>query len=155
MKDFKILFVCSGNTCRSPMAEAYANFKYRCGDKISVTAKSAGLFVSEDSINPCSAEALSDYGIPSVRPHAYLLHTPKQISEQDLAWSDLTVCMNGAMAQRLSLFFPNQKSKITAFKNSVGDPYGGDSALYRECLAEIIRETDKLITELLKNESDV
>ena len=137
------------------MAEAYVNFKYKSAIGVSVSAKSAGLFVTEDCINPNSASALLEYGIPSRPPHAYLSHVPRQITEYDIENSDLVVCMNGNMAQRLSLFFPEYKGRITAFKNSVGDPYGGDIYLYRECLCDIIRETDKLLKELTKNETDV
>jgi len=149
MKELKILFVCTGNTCRSPMAEAYANFRYGSGTDVKVIARSAGIYVTEDSINPNSADALAGYGIPSRRPHAYLLHVPHQICEADIANADLIICMNGNMAYRLSSFFPQYREKITAFGSSVGDPYGQSVDVYEECLRDIIRETDKIITELI------
>jgi len=148
MKSLNILFVCTGNTCRSPMAEAYANFAYSGEGNVKVIARSAGLYVTEDSINPNSADALFEYGIPSRAPHAYYSHVPHQITEADLKKADAVVCMNGSMARRLSLFFPEYADKITAFKRSVGDPYGQSFDVYAECLRDIINETDEIIGRL-------
>jgi protein-tyrosine phosphatase len=63
-KTKKILFVCTGNTCRSPMAEAIArSILKRWGEK-NVVVSSAGLSVAKgDGLNPYSATMLARNGL--------------------------------------------------------------------------------------------
>lgn len=153
MKEIKILFVCTGNTCRSPMAEAYANYQYANDIKLRVRARSAGMYVTEDSINPNAAEALEHMGIKSVIPHDYQNHVPHQICERDIAESDLVVCMSMPASDMLANAFPQYADRITAFEHSISDPYGQSEAAYESCLFEITCEIDYMI-DIIKEDID-
>lgn len=153
MNEIKILFVCTGNTCRSPMAAAYANYQYADDIKLRVRARSAGMYVTEDSINPNAAEALELMGIDSVVPHNYNDHIPHQICEADIVGSDLVVCMSSMASDKLAEAFPQYANKITSFEHSVSDPYGQPLYAYRQCLFEITVEIDYMI-EIIKEDLD-
>ena len=153
MKKLNILFVCSGNTCRSPMAEAYVNFKYSKNKAINITAKSAGLYALGDPINPNSANALSEYGIPSSSEHNYKRHISHTVNTEDMEWADKVICMTGEIALRLIIAAPVYKRKITAYKGSVGDPYGGSEEEYIACLDEIVYQTDRILPDIIRDEA--
>ena len=133
------------------MAEAYTNFKYSTNNAIKITAKSAGLYALGDPINPNSANALSEYGILSSDPHNYKRHISHTVNTEDMEWADKVICMTGEIALRLIIAAPMYKRKITAYKGSVGDPYGGSEEEYIACLDEIVYQTDRILHEIIKD----
>ena len=60
----KVLFVCSANTCRSPMAEYMFKAFLRARGVEDVEADSAGLILSNDRINPLCLSILDEHGVP-------------------------------------------------------------------------------------------
>lgn len=154
MKEMNLLFVCSGNTCRSPMAQAYVNFKYADHPTLRISARSAGLYASGDPINPNSAYALGEYQIPSLPPHDYLRHLSHTVNAADLIWADAVICMNDGIAMTLSLAAPEYKNRISSLPGGVGDPFGGSEEEYLSCLSEIIEKTDRIIEKLTVSRSE-
>ena len=64
MEEKKIIFVCTGNTCRSPMAEAVLRSEFKRLNIGDVSVFSAGLEPSKNgNINPHSAAVLSENGL--------------------------------------------------------------------------------------------
>ncbi len=131
-----VLFVCTGNTCRSPMAAALlldaANKK---GEALNVY--SAGLFANDEPISPNAAEALARAGVEHTAKNPYRDHRAHTVTREDMENADEIFGISAAHTMELVFRFPEFAAKIHAFPSSISDPFGGDLARYEACLAEI------------------
>ena len=144
----KVLFVCTGNTCRSPMAAALLNEMSRPREICSAqgtlcvtpryVAVSAGLFAQEgDPITPAAADALQEAGVPSRPDNDYLAHRARLVVPELVAEADEIVGLTASHAMQLMLRFPEVAGKIRTLAVDISDPFGGDSEVYRACLAQL------------------
>ncbi len=118
-----VLFVCNGNTCRSPMAEFLGKQQY--GGEVSFA--SAGLNVQEARIHPLAAEVLGlTYGI-SVR------HEPRQVTERMVREANKVVAFSAGIAEKLHALYG-----IEATVWEVADPWGKDAADYLATAQKIL-----------------
>ena len=132
----KICFVCTGNTCRSPMAAAVLNHYGR--DK-GYQAVSAGLSVySPHGISQNAEIALKHRGIVPTEGNRYDLHTSRQIDENILSECDRVIGITESHAMSLIFAYPQFASKIYPMDKDISDPYGGDEDVYISCLDDII-----------------
>lgn len=135
----KILFVCTGNTCRSPMAEYLLNKKAK-ELSLPVEAKSAGLAAfAGDCVSENAVLAMKKRGID------ISAHRARRLTAYDLEESDLVVCMSQSHASALPC-----KEKCIVPPGGVPDPYGGDERTYDECAASLELFIDALLKELSK-----
>lgn len=134
-----IAFVCSGNTCRSPMAEGIFN-KLAEENKLSVRAESFGMAtvdglpVSENSVKACSEIGIDLTGKKS-----------NAIGSVDLKKYDKFYCMSQSHADILKIYLGVDEEKIAVM--GVSDPYGGDEDVYRICRDEIYNSVEEIIKE--------
>lgn len=136
----RVCFVCTGNTCRSPMAAAVANF-YGKDPKNApkIEAFSAGLYAAEgDPIAGNAVLALEEAGIEPVTGKDYHKHTAHTLTEAEAENYDRIIGLTGTHAMELLLRFPALAGKITCLPVAVADPFGGDLAVYRAALSQII-----------------
>lgn len=142
----RICFVCTGNTCRSPMAEAVANdLASKREGKETFEAYSAGLYANEGE--PISSNAISALELAEVVPSKrdYHAHTAHSLTAQEAEEYDLLIGMTGAHCMELMMRFPALAQKITCMPTPITDPYGGDLTVYRACLSEITSGVRALI----------
>lgn len=132
----KILFICTGNTCRSPMAAGLFNMMAQDRSLQGFTAGSAGLAAMPgDEAAPNAITAAGELGA-DISGHRSRAYNPHMADE-----ADLLVCMTPAHAELLK-DVPDEKKIILA--GGVPDPYGGSLEEYRLCAKKIIEGLEEL-----------
>ncbi|MBQ7655917.1 MAG: low molecular weight protein arginine phosphatase [Clostridia bacterium] len=121
-----ILFICTGNTCRSPLAAALAKSR-------GVDAQSAGLMAWPGS--PATDEA-----IRAAAHHGGDLksHRARPVTEELLKQADKVWVMTPEHWSALNQCFPEYAYKVDVLAPAIPDPYGGDDAVYERCAARLI-----------------
>ena len=136
-KPLRVCFVCTGNTCRSPMAQAVVNHLARTL-KRDLIAFSAGLYAVEgDRISSNAVLALERAGIEPSPTCDYRMHTARSLGDGEAETFDLLVGMGRSHAMELMMRYPDQASKITTFEADIPDPFGGSPEVYRACLLQL------------------
>lgn len=143
-----VLFVCTGNTCRSPMAAALFN-KIAVERNLDVRIESAGLFANDgDTATTEAVVAMKKYGIDLLGHHAQPINT--ELIEK----SDLILTMTGAHKLVLAQTAPDKTYTLCEYAGEdadIPDPFGGDVAEYEEC-AEKIYELLKKCADRIEQE---
>ena len=127
----KILFVCSGNTCRSPMAEAI--YEHITGNE----AESAGLGAYPgNAMSPHAVTALENMGITDFS------HTAQPVTAELAQWAEEIYCMGKTHKILLDNAGFADKTRLLGDED-ISDPYGGYLETYERCAAEIRRCIEK------------
>lgn len=147
----KIMFVCTGNICRSAMAEVI--FKkmaeeknknievYSCG-----TTAYTGDWSTEDAI-----EVMKEYQIDLKK------HRATNIRESKIEEMDLILCATRTHKYSVINSYPQLKEKVYTIKEyaqedttslDISDPWGNSIQIYRQCAEEIKESLEKIIEKI-------
>lgn len=153
LEPFRILFVCTGNTCRSAMAETVARRKLSERGWHSVEVTSAG--VSALTGVPASQGARD-----AAEARGYDLddHESAQLTRERVERADLVLVMTPAHRDAVEQLGGEGKTALLgAFAAdddsgsgtwAVPDPYGGDEAVYRETLDALERMVERALSRI-------
>ncbi len=149
--NLKICFVCTGNTCRSPLAESMfrkliEERDLKGASPVSYTIASAGTGAAYGA--PPSDNS---YAVAMARGLDISGHLSQPISTSLLVECDLIVTMTSAQRDLLVNVLPECQDRVRPLalgEQDIADPFGGDLAAYRECADELERHLTLLLEEL-------
>ena len=158
-----ILFVCTGNTCRSPMAAALLRqlLNERGGKFQKIRVSSAGLYAYPGA--PASTEA-----VETMRGYGVNLssHLARELAREELAAADLILTMTNAQKEQIIKIDPGVKGRTFVLREyikahnpagkdrwDVPDPFGQPLAVYQQCAADLEKDLRALI-DLLAVETE-
>lgn len=147
MKQCRVMFVCSGNTCRSPMAEAVMRQAAK-EQGLNIVVSSAGLYTTYEEMNEKSRIALQKRGIAFDEEFV-----STQISAELMDKSDLIVTMTKSLKSELiRRSSPETAKKVYAASDftaeDIPDPYLMGQAAYDATLEKIIKTTEEIIKKI-------
>ena len=140
---FKILLVCTGNTCRSPMAAALLDdMVKKAGMTGEVVVDSAGISAGRQPASQHAQTVMRQSGLQLDK------HYSKQLDAAQLKTADLVLAMTNAHKRAIFGLLPvaevaAMKGKIytlTEFAGAAGDvsdPFGGSLAEYHNCAQQL------------------
>lgn len=132
----RVLFLCTGNTCRSPFAALCA-----ASGREGVEFASAGLAAWEGA--PASANmqaAAEELGLSLAD------HRAQNVTPELLEASDLVVCLSASHALAIADRVPAERLRILG--GGIDDPYNGGPEEYRACAAQIKGALPAVLAEL-------
>ncbi|MFC1477306.1 low molecular weight protein arginine phosphatase [candidate division KSB1 bacterium] len=152
-----ILFVCTGNICRSPMAEGILKVK---AEELDIEVASAGTHAYDGL--PASGPAVDfaeNLGIDISG------HSSRRLSGDMLKKADLVLVMAYEHLDFVGDNYPEFMNKVFLLREfgresdaaedpEVHDPVGGNERNYKECILILMEEIGRILPVILSNTSD-
>lgn len=152
----KILFVCTGNTCRSSMAEAIARQKLKEKNVKAIEVMSAGTGAFDGSpASPKAVEVLKEKNFDLGS------HRSKRINAQMLEEADYIFTMTVIQKQQVLYLYSEAKEKTSTLNEfafgsqgdlNIDDPFGGDADCYRQCAVQLEKAIESMLGKVIKKD---
>jgi len=153
-KSKNILFVCTGNTCRSPMAHYLLEdlvAKAGLAGQVSVASRGAA---AETGVAENGVGALRELVAADVTQR-HAAHQARQVTDKDVECADRIYCMTASHREHLLRVQPEAAPKVKLLMALVGrpnegipDPIGQPMKVYQACLASMRLPLEALVAEL-------
>ncbi|HUG70618.1 MAG TPA: L-threonylcarbamoyladenylate synthase [Pirellulaceae bacterium] len=154
LSSYLIIFVCTGNTCRSPMAEAL--MRQRIADRLqcsigeiedhNVMVMSAGIAASAGGrASPESVQLMQERGI-DINPHE-----SQPLTERLVRFADLILTMTRGHREAIVAQWPDAAARtklVCRDDTDVSDPIGGPIDRYRRCAEQIDSQLSAWVDEI-------
>ena len=154
---YTVLFICTGNICRSPMAEGLFR-DYAKKNSSDFVVKSAGVG-AQNGLSPSenSVQAMSDIGIDITEQHSQMV-TAELVKE-----ANIIIGMTQGHVDMVNLMFPEATEKtfilgefdqsIPLHEREIADPIGGSYEVYSLCRDQIKEGIVSLLNSINQNKS--
>lgn len=150
----KIMFICTGNICRSAMAEWLLKKKIKEIERDDIEVYSSGIYAYDGDLSTWEAKNImqDEYDVDMKN------HKATNIKNSEIRKMDLILCATAAHKIAVIDIYPELKNKVFTMKEYVNyerechhkidikDPWGYDLDTYRSCASEI----DECLELLLK-----
>ncbi|MEP6733944.1 MAG: low molecular weight protein-tyrosine-phosphatase [Chryseolinea sp.] len=154
----RVLFVCLGNICRSPMAEAIFRHKIEAqglGKQFKIQSCGTSNYHTGDNADPRTIAVARRHGIT-------IDHCVRQFTEKDFDDFDFIFGMDRANVKNMIRLAtpPDQKKKVHLMRDydnigkggEVPDPYYGNEKSFQEVFDILVRCTDHYIDNLKRTQ---
>lgn len=148
----KLLFVCTGNTCRSSMAEGLAREILVNKNQTGIDVSSAGTFaLPGDPAADQAIQTLKEKGI-DIQNHRATLLTPALVEQ-----ADLVLTMTASHRMQVLSMVPTAEDKVYTLGNYAGifgdiaDPFGQPLEVYIACAEQMKQIIAIALDKMLKN----
>lgn len=147
----KIMFICTGNICRSAMADGLMKKLVKEQNK-DIEVYSCGIF-AEDGDTPTynAVEAIKEYGVDLKN------HRATNIRNSKIKDMDIILCATVSHKNNVKAMYPELRNKIFTIKEyaefdennlDIPDPWGYDIETYRFCASTISNCLEKIIEKI-------
>ena len=154
-ESMNIMFICTGNICRSAMAHWLLLKKLEEKGRTDINVYSSGIYAQTgDGPTYEAIEAMKEYDV-DLKPHR-----ATNIRQSNIKEMDLILCATNSHKIAVLDLYPELKEKIFTLKEYVGykkenhnainldDPWGYGEDIYRHCASEINECLDLLLNEI-------
>lgn len=148
----RIIFVCTGNVCRSPMAEGILKARFASINRSDIIVSSMGIYgLDRKPASDLARQVCAENGIDISR------HISRQLDFDEIKESRLILTLEMAHKNFILLFFKNLMERVFLLgcwpgedsqKGNIKDPMGGSLKDYRKAFQIIAGHIDRILPDL-------